>query len=287
MSPVETAFCHAGARCTEQMVQVNDHVKLRVVSYTPAFPSGNNTIVFVGGLSTVLDSFKEVVYELTRDFVFHYIETRDRSTSQIDGETKFDCFTSGLDVASIVHSLGLGEDKYVLIGYSFGVTVLVDCYHILKTKPEQMVFVEPTPAFHYPKWSLKLLKTSLVFKKNPLKPFANWYIRNFVIAKKADAEMVNISARAINSSDPPKLIKTILAIDDYNVWDKLETIECPVLILGATKDKFHVHDETRKMVSLLKNCRYADMEDNQRSHSTEAAVLIRGYIKSTTTHKPG
>ncbi|HEY6913284.1 MAG TPA: alpha/beta hydrolase, partial [Paludibacter sp.] len=79
----------------------------------------------------------------------------------------------------------------------------------------------------------------------------------------------------------------ILAIDDYDVWDKLETIECPVLILGATKDKFHVHDETRKMVSLLKNCSYADIEDNQRSHSAEAAVLIRGYIKSTTAHKPG
>jgi pimeloyl-ACP methyl ester carboxylesterase len=286
MSPVETAFCHAGAHCTEQMVQVDEHAKLRVLSYTPAFPSGNNTIVFVGGLSTVLDSFKYVVRELTRDFALHYIETRDRPTSQLNGESRFDCITFGFDVASVINSLGLTEGKYVLIGYSFGAPVLIDCYHILKKKPEQMVFVEPTPALHYPKWSLRLLKASLIFKKNPLKPFANWYIRNFVIDKKADAEMVNISARAINSSDPAKLIKTILAIADYNVWDKLETIECPVLILGATKDKLHAHDEIRKLVSLLKNCRYVDMEDNQRSHSAEVAELVRGYIKSTTTHKP-
>jgi pimeloyl-ACP methyl ester carboxylesterase len=269
-----------GALSTVQMIQVANQVKLRVFSYSSAYETGNNAIVFVGGLSTMMESFKYIIHELTRDFPFHYIETRDHSSSQIDGKVQFDIKTSGLDIVKIVEFLRLEDEKYTLMGYSLGATIIADCFSCLKTKPQQMIFMEPTPVFHYPKWGLKLIKASLGLKSKPLKPFVKWYMRNFVIDKKADAEMVKISSNALDSADPEKLKKTILDVVDYTVWDKLETIACPVLILAASNDTFHVHAETIKMASLLKNCRYIDLENNQRSHSIEAAEVIREYVKS-------
>lgn len=280
MSENDTLFCHEGAQCNEQMIRVDNRTKLRVISYAPAFPAENIDIVFVGGLSTVLDSFGQIIHELTRDFPFHYIETRDCSSSQIEGEGTFDIETSGRDIVAIIHKLGLKENGYVLMGYSLGATMIADGYRFLKTKPRQLILLEPTPVFHYPKLGLKVAKATLNFKVKPLKPFVNWYIRNFVIDKKKDAEMVRISEKAIDSSDPIKLKKTILAISDYKVWDKLADIDRPILIIGASMDKFHVHHETMRMVSSLKNCNYIDLENNKRSHSTEAAHLIRENIKS-------
>ena len=272
-------FCHEGGSCSEQMVAVDNYTKLRVISYSPAFQKGNIAIVFVGGLSTVLESFGNIIYHLTSDFPFHYIETRDHSSSQILGEGHFDIETSGLDIAAVLCKLELKESEYVLMGYSLGVTVIADGFRHLKVKPKQMIFMEPTPVFHYPKWTIKLAKATQGLKTMPLKIIAKWYIHNFIIDKNADAEMVLISAKAIDSCDPVKLKKTMVAIADYTLWDKLESIECPVLVIAATKDKFHVHDETLKMVSMLRNCSYIDLETNQRSHSIEAAEVIKENLK--------
>jgi pimeloyl-ACP methyl ester carboxylesterase len=268
-----------GATCSERMIQVTDQVKLRVLSFAPAYESGNDAIVFVGGLSTIIDSFRHIIHELTRDFPFYFIETRDHSSSQIQGEVQYDIQTSGLDIARIIDVLGLEDNKFTLMGYSLGATIIAGAYSLLKSKPRHMILMEPSPAFHYPSWGLRLMRASINLKTKPLKPVANWYIRNFVIDKNADAEMVKISANALNSADPVKLKKTILAVVDYTVWDKLGEIECPVLMLAASKDKFHVHEEITKMVSLLKRCTYIDLENNLRSHSVEAAEVIRNYVK--------
>lgn len=271
-------FCHEGGSCSEQMVQVDNYTKLRVISYSPAFPKGNTPIVFVGGLSTVLESFGHIIYQLTRDFPLHYIETRDHASSQIQGKGQFDIETSGHDIAVVLHKLELREHAYALMGYSLGVTIIADGFRHLKVKPRQMIFMEPTPVFHYPKWGIKMAKATRGLKTMPLKIFAKWYIRNFIIDKHADAEMVVISERAIDSCNPVKLKKTMVAIADYTLWDKLESIECPVLVVAATKDKFHSHDETMRMVSMLKNSSYIDLETNKRSHSVEAAQVIKEYL---------
>lgn len=276
MNLAELQFCYEGGCCSEQMIQVDRDTKLRVVSYSPAFPRNNIAVVFVGGLSTVLESFGSVVCQLTKDFPFHYIETRDHASSQIQGEGRFDIETSARDIAAITEGLGLKE--YVLMGYSLGAAIIADGYRHLNVKPQQMIFLEPTPVFHYPALAVKMARLTRELKTMPLRLFAKWYIRNFIIDKNADADMVGISAKALDSCDPVKLKKTIVAIADYTLWDKLTDIDCPVLLIAATKDKFHNHDETLKMLRLLKNSSYVDLETNRRSHSVEAAEVIRKYL---------
>lgn len=279
MGSMTTLFCHESAKCHEQMISVEKRTKLRVISYSPSVTNRNTTIVFVGGLSTIPESFGSVIYELTRDYPFHYIETRDHASSQVNGSGKFDIITSGLDIVAIIQTLGLIHENYILIGYSMGVPVIVESYRFLKAKPRQMVFVVPTPVFHYPGWSLKLIKATLGFERITFRSFAKWYLRNFIINKRDDAEMVNISAKALDSADIVKLKKTVLAIAGYEIWNTLEVVHCPVLVLAATKDTFHIHDEILRIVSLLRNCHYIDLETNKRTHGVEAALLIREYIR--------
>jgi pimeloyl-ACP methyl ester carboxylesterase len=189
---------------------------------------------------------------------------------------RFDIETSGLDVSAVVHWLGLKE--YVLMGYSLGAAIIADGYRHLAVKPRQMIFLEPTPVFHYPRVAIKMARLTRQLKTMPLKIITKWYIRNFIIDKNADADMVQISAKAIDNCDPVKLKKTIVAIAGYTLWDKLAGVNCPVLVIAATKDKFHRHDETLRLLSMLENSSYVDLETNRRSHSAEAAEVIRTYL---------
>ena len=73
-----------------------------------------------------------------------------------------------------------------------------------------------------------------------------------------------ISARAIDSANPYKLRSTILAISDYEVWEHLSAIETSTLLVCASKDKFHRHEDLNKISSMIINCSYLDLEDQKQ-----------------------
>lgn len=271
-------YCHEGVQCVEQMMKVSDQVSLRVLYFTPAFPSKNIPIVMVDGLSTAVESFRNVIYELARDFPVYYIETREKTSSKISGKVQFGIEAMGLDIISIIELLGLEDDKYILIGYSMGATIISDGYRFLESKPNCMILIEPTPVFHYPKWSIFLIRWFGGTFYWVIMPFGKWYLGKFIINKKEDNEMALITSNSLDQADPGKLRSTILAIAGYKVWDRLNSIRCPVLIVATSKDRLHIHDEINRMVPLIKNCTYIDLETNQRTHSAEMAHVIRNYV---------
>jgi hypothetical protein len=111
-----------------------------------------------------------------------------------------------------------------------------------------------------------------------LKPLAKWYIGNFYVNRKEDNEMYLISSRAIDNAEPRRLKKTILSIASYTVWDKLEFIDSPTLIVATSLDGLHVHDDVTRMASTIKGAKYIDLENNKRTHSPELAFVIRDYL---------
>lgn len=272
-------YCHPGTHCSEQMLPVNERVSLRMLSFLPASGPGNAPIVMVAGLSSVIESFKDVLVEITKDFPVYYIETREKSSSKISGKVRFDVETIGMDIEVVLRKLGIKENNYTLMGYSLGATVIVDRFANLTPRPGCILLMEPTPVFHYPKWSLLLIRFAVPLYP-VLKPFAKWYLRNFQINTKEDREMALISSRALDQADPFKLKSTILSIANYTVWHRLGSVDCPVLIVATSKDKFHVHEEITRMTGSLKECGLIDMENNKRTHSAEMVMVIRNYINS-------
>jgi pimeloyl-ACP methyl ester carboxylesterase len=236
--------------------------------------------VLLGGLATIPESLCHILIELTRDFPVYYVETREKSGSEINGKVSFDIETMGSDTAKIIGMLGLQSGKYMLMGYSLGATIIADCYRFLGVKPRCMLFMEPTPVFHYPRWSLPVVRYLGLPLYKVLIPLAKWYLRNFRIITGEDAEMAVISFRALDHADPRKLRNVILAIARYTVWDRLGEIDCPVLVVVASKDHLHVQEETDRMVTLIRNCRSVDLETNLRTHSAEMGQVVREYIHS-------
>jgi pimeloyl-ACP methyl ester carboxylesterase len=269
-------FCHERARATEQMVQVDASVSLRVVSYEPKKPIGNIPVVLLGGLSTLLESLGGIIYGLSAEFPIHYIETREKSTSLIQGDVPFTMDVHVQDVIAVLQFLNLAENQFDVLSYSLGGAIVLSGFHRLN--PRKILLLEPSPTFQYPSWSLKLIRSTLHLNLTRFRFVANWYMRNVVIDKRNDPEMVRISAQALNHADPWKLRRCILAIAGFTVWESLKCVHCPVLLLAASKDKMHHPDEISRMVATLPNCRYVDLETNRRSHSPEATELICSFL---------
>ena len=266
------------AKSSESQIQIDAQVSLRIIGFTPVTDSGNLPIVMVTGLVTQIDSFRNVLADLSKTHPIYYLETREKKSSQINGAVSYDMETMGKDVARIVHTLGLENDRYVFMGYSFGAAVVADGFRYLKSRPLCILFLEPTPVFHYPPWSLFLIRWFGLTFFSVLKSFGIWYLGKFHINKKEDIEMAVISTRSINNADSRKIRNAILAIAGYQVWDRLNEIKCPSLVVGTSKDGLHIEKEVMQMVDML-GSRFIDLETNKRTHSEEMAQITIDYIR--------
>lgn len=275
-------YSSPGTQYEERMIEIDEMVSLRVVSFHPSQSTSNPTIVMVVGLASQIESFGNLLIELTKDHTIHFIETREKSSSVIRGRAKFDIATMGQDLAIIINKLELKDEKYLLMGYSFGTAVILDAYNQLPVKPLSVLLMEPTPAFHYPKWSLHLIKLAVPLYPL-LKPTAKWYLRTFHINMKEDKEMAVISSRALDNADPFKLKSAILSIAGYTAWHTLGSVKCDTLIVATSRDGLHSHDDTMRLVNGLTNSEYIDLETNDRTHSEEMALMIRAYVLRKTS----
>lgn len=266
-------------RVSEEMMQVAPHVAIRLVNFYPAGEATGLPLVMVTGLATRMESFRGVLHDLSLYQRIYYLETREKSSSEISGKAGFGMDEHAGDIVKAISLLGLKAGKYVLMGYSYGATAIAHAYTMLAEKPAAMLLMEPTPVFRYPVWA-KLLISISVPVYPVIKAFAKWYLRRFHINTKEDAEMALISSRALDNADPQKLRDSILAVWGYELWSRLPLIDCPTLVVATSKDGLHLHADIIHMTTSIKDCTYVDMENNKRSHSAEMAAVIRNYLEN-------
>jgi len=252
-------------------------VSLLTVQFVPPAPTQGPVIVFVPGLASVIDNFRGTLIRLTGNYMVRYIETREKSTSKISGEHGFSVEEIASDLTDYLNTQLPESENYVLAGYSLGATVIAEAFSALKKKPRALILIEPNAAFNFPWWLIILARVAR-YLYHPLKPFLKWYIRKFRVNTTDDMEMYHINCRILDSGEPVRLGLTVRALKKYNAGDHLKTISVPSLVIGASKDKFHSHDEAIDFSSLIPGCRYFDMEDNKRTHSEEAALKIEEFI---------
>lgn len=274
----DSQFCYPGTLYSERMHQVNEAVAIRVFTFEPAIDTKSIPIVLVPGLATVIESFHGVLKGVSKNNPVLYIETREKSSSRLSGQVTFNMESLSDDVLSVIHTSGFEENNYVLAGYSLGATAIVDCYQKLLKKPICVILIEPTPVFRLPIWSPILLYLAVPLY-GILKPFAKWYLRNFKINVKDDHEILQITYRALDQADPHKLKNTLLSISGYTSWNRIATVDCPVLVVATSKDTMHEHSDIEKMAGMFVKSEYTDMENNTRTHSEEMAAVILEYVK--------
>ncbi len=271
-------YCAPGATYREAYYNVSDRVSLRLIHFAP--PSGNKhpTIVFVPGWITLIASWQIVLREITREFPVIYIETREKISSKISGKVKYDVAAIGSDILQIISDFKLQTHRYLLFGSSLGATVLLDSCRQLRSEPLFVAVVGPNAEFRVPKWGIALIHVFYPGFYAALKPFVKWYLKNFRLNVTSDRAQYEKYCRALDAADPWKLRRAIIPFSKYKIWNFLHDIHYPVLIIGASKDKLHEPENLKKMVAILPNVTYIDLETNKGTHNAEMVAALHQYL---------
>jgi pimeloyl-ACP methyl ester carboxylesterase len=268
------AFAAEGIACSSEHLPLSTGVSLLISRFTPDHPGKFPAVVFIPGLLSGIENFKYVLREFTRDFTLICIDTREKNTSLCQRYTAYTIPVMASDIIETIATLGLKEKQYILMGYSMSASIILEGFHNLMTKPAALVVVNPTLEFRFPRWSLWLSKFIAPFY-GLIKPLLKLYIGHFHVNRKEDPEMHRIQSRVLDAADPRKLCATVSAIASYTVWDRLAGIDIPLLVIGASKDSLHHHDDALRLASRVKNSCYIDLETNERSHGGEVAKAVR------------
>jgi len=271
-------YCSRDSTFKEEMIPAAANVSLRVITFSPCQPGKKPVVVFVPGLVSLIGGWREVLLEMTRDFHVYYIETREKITSKVKGKVDYSLEAIGKEIAALVSHFNLQSQNYILFGSSFGATAILESCRFLETDPLCLVLIGPNAVFRVPKFYRFIIR---VF--NPrfyllLKPVVKWYLKTFRLDTGADYAQYEKYCQSLDAADPWKLKKTAIVFSRYEVWDLLANIDYPTLIVGASRDSLHEPGNLKKMVSMMKNAVYLDLETNKLTHSSGMVRELRKYI---------
>lgn len=271
-------YCAPGVTWKEEMIPVSENVSLRVITFTPAVENTNPAVVFVAGWISLMAGWKKVLREMTKDFPVHYMETREKITARVHGKGEYSAEAIGQDIVALTSHFHLTDRNYILFGSSLGATAILDCCRFLKQSPLCLVLVGPNAEFRVPRWGMVIIRILYPPMYFVVKPFVKWYLKTFRLDVKSDYAQYEKYCNALDAADPWKLKKAAVSLSKYQVWDLLEDIEYPTLIIGASKDKLHEPENLKRMVSMMERGTYLDLETNKAAHEEIVVEEIRKYI---------
>ena len=278
-------ICVPGTRVSDRIVALNPDTELRVISFFPRANQRKPEVVFVAGWMTLIDGWAQVLREMTRDFTVHYVETREKKSSRLKGRARFGVTDIGMDIVAMVARLGLRDREYIIMASSLGATAVFDCCQFLTAAPKALVMINPNAVFRIPLFWRFLVRIFYAPLFVVFRPVMKWYLRTFRLDVQADPAQYQKYCRTLDNADPRKSKKTMLALTNYQVWDKLKTVEYSTLVVGASMDKLHEPENMKRMVSLLPRATYIDMETNARNHSPELVDVLRRYLDGLGTSR--
>lgn len=262
---------------TKQLVATSANVSLRVVTFTPSANVNLPPIVLIPGLAGVIDSFKDLLVELTSRHTVYYVETREKGSAQISSSVGFTVADIAADIPVAIQVLGLTDKVYVLISYSLAASGTAVVLANKMLKPKLALLVQPSASFPWPRWLLTLTWVGVPLY-GVIKPFVKWYMRSFTIDLNEDREIYEINCRNLDQANPKRLAATVRAMARFSIWEYLPKIEANCLVIGASKDKFHSHNEALNISKAIRGCEYVDLVDSKRSHGVEVVGLVDDYI---------
>lgn len=272
-------FCHEGATYMAEYVTLPTGVQLLAIRFSPPQPKEAPLILFIPGFVSIIENFRETMIELTRNHSVIYLESREKSSARINPDHRFSVDEITSDIVQFAGNRIPAGVPYVMTGYSLGATVIAESFPRLDRKPEAVIIIEPNSSFPFRGIALLLARLAKYIYR-PVVPFVKWYLRTFIIDVKADEEMYLINCRNLDTAEPARLGQAVRQLSRYRMQGCLEQITVPALVIVASKDRFHSHGEGTDIASLIPGARCLDMEDNKRTHSTEAGCVISSFISS-------
>lgn len=267
-------FCAEGCAIQRKLLPVSPESTLQVITFTPPQTTELPPILFIPGWISLMTSWQSVLQTMTRNFTVHYLETREKTSAYLTGNPRFDVDSFGQDIANTIDQLSLPAKEYLIFASSLGATAVIDGFFKIHQPPLAAILIGPNAVFRIPPFWLNVVRLFPPRLYLGIKPVIKWYLHNFRLNPDKDALQYAKYCHNLDHADPWRLKKAALSFARYQIWDKLATVTCPTLIVGASHDALHDNSNLRKMAQLMPCARYIDLETNSRSHSP----IIMDYI---------
>jgi pimeloyl-ACP methyl ester carboxylesterase len=258
-------------------VEVAPGVSIRCIDFQPKQPQLPITVLFVPGWISLLNSWRYFLPHLTEGLRVLYVETREKSSSRIAGPASYSVSSIVSDISFLVQTFGFESQEYVIAGSSLGGTAILETAGTLEPQPLCMALILPNSDYSFLKY-VGLLK----FIPSSLLPMFKKVVRQLILRYKINPNDLGHQERfirALDAANSEKLKASALSIRGHQLdLRKVEKIDVPALIIGASRDSQHNQKDILQIASMLPKSEYADLESFTASHSSEAAHLIADYI---------
>ena len=273
-----TDCCAPGTVILDEFISVAEDVSLRIITFSPAADYKNPVIFIIPSWISMVEGWKTLLSDFTRDHTVIYMETREKSSSKISNYSNLGVEKIGEDIAMVIQKKKLSETEYILLGSSLGATSIMEGYHLFDSRPKYLIMIGPNAEFSFTFLAKTIIRVCPVFLYQFARPFIKWYMKNFYLDVAADPEQYENYSDLLNDLEPRRVKRFASAFFDYTVWRRLSDIDCPALILGGSSDVMHNPQNVELIVNKMKDVQYIDLEINSRTHGQEAINIMRLFM---------
>jgi pimeloyl-ACP methyl ester carboxylesterase len=274
-----SSVCTLGCKWNVELLQVTDSVTLRIMTFNPPKPTDNPTVVFVPGWISRVVGWEPVLKEMTKDFRVIFVETREKISSQVREPAGYGVTEIALDLVEVVKRFDLRSDNYIFFGSSLGATAILHSIQYLDQKPRALALIGTNATFSMSTFAKTFIRFLPPRFYLIARPFIKWYLKTFRLKVKNDDIQFKKYCAALDAADPWKLKKGAIALSTYEIWDLLNDISVPTLLVGAFEDNLHDHGIQKRIADALPNGKYLELKTNTFSHSGTIVVCLRNYLK--------
>lgn len=281
---IDDSYCNPGVEVDEFYFEASDGVELKIMDFRPENNAPDKPlVVFVAGWVSLVSGWRDVLRRITATCRTLYVETREKKSARLPGNKTLDfsIHRMSLDIEELVGKLVPENRSFYMAGSSLGSTVVLDYMSRQVRQPAKAILIAPICDFPFPLWLLFIIRFIPAGFYSLVRPILKWYLRNIRLDKKNEPEQVRKYEGTIDAAEPARLKANALAIKDYSLWEKLDTIGAPVCIVGAETDNLHGLDVMERMVSMMPVARFELMKSNKETHSEKAGELILSQIEQT------
>lgn len=246
-----------GVQYREEMVAVDQSVRLRTMVFKPEISQGKSPVIFVAGWVSIFSGWTTFISALARQRDVYYLETREKESATIDNEdllrdNDFSIYQNAKDIIQICEHFGINSPQTIACGSSLGATSLLEAMKNGKLRVGGAFLIGPNGEFAAPRALLWILYLPVFFFK-PVICFLKWYLRHFRVDAEKEPEQMKRYEEIFKTVNPSRLKHSARAtiLGNYQVWPDIESIRSPVAIAYASSDKLHNIDNIMLMARRL------------------------------------
>jgi pimeloyl-ACP methyl ester carboxylesterase len=272
-----------GIEYREEMVTVDEAVRLKVMVFKPTAAQGKAPIIFASGWVSAFSGWVSFIRALASERDVYYMETREKQSALINDEVlltddDFSIFQNAKDIIKVCEHFGINSPQTIACGSSLGATSLLEAMKGGKLKVGGAFLVGPNSEFAAPRSLLWILYLHVSFYQ-PFTYFLIWYLRHFRVDAKKEPEQLKRYKEMLKAVNPTRLKHSARStiLGKYQVWNNIETVCIPVAVAYAPSDKLHSHENILMIAQRLPYGKLNPCPTNLYMHSEQLLADINTF----------